>query len=60
MEHKFFAAKRGYVFRTKSDGVIIGRFIIDTDIENYEEVIDERPRSQRVNSHKHSFQRRKQ
>lgn len=43
MEKKFFAAKRGNVFRRKSDGVVIGRFVIDTAIDGYEEVVDERP-----------------
>jgi hypothetical protein len=58
MEKKFFAAKRGNVFRRKSDGVVIGRFVIDTTIENYEEVVDERPRSQRMNPHRPSFMRK--
>lgn len=49
MEKRFFAARKGYAFRRKSDGVIIGRFVIDTTIDNYEEVFDQRPRSQRVN-----------
>lgn len=59
MEKRIFAAKRGNVFRRKSDGVVIGRFVIDTAIDGYEEVVDERPRSQRVNPYRHSFQRRK-
>lgn len=58
MEKRIFAAKRGNVFRRKSDGVVIGRFIIDTTIENYEEVIDERPRSQRMNPYRLSFMRK--
>ena len=49
MEKRIFAAKRGNVFRRKSDGVIVGRFVIDTTIDDYEEVFDQRPRSQRVN-----------
>lgn len=49
MEKRIFVAKKSYVFRRKSDGVIVGRFVIDTTIDNYEEVFDQRPRSQRVN-----------
>lgn len=44
MEKKFFVAKRGNVFRRKSDGVVIGRFVIDATIDGYEEVVDENPR----------------
>ena len=47
MKKNFFAAKRGNVFRRKSDGVVIGRFVIDTTIDGYEEVIDENPRPRR-------------
>lgn len=47
MEKKFFAAKKGNIFRRKSDGVEVGRFVIDTTIENYEEVVDKNPRHRR-------------
>ena len=47
MEKKFFAAKRGNVFLRKSDGVVMGRFVIDTAIDGYEEVVDENLRPRR-------------
>ena len=47
MEKRIFTAKKGNVFRRKSDGVVIGRFIVDTTIDGYEEVVDERPVSER-------------
>lgn len=55
MEKKFFAANKGNVFRRKSDGVVIGRFVIDTTIDGYEEVVDERPRHCRSMSPRQRF-----
>lgn len=64
MEKKFFASKKGNVFRRKSDGVVIGRFVFDTAIDGYEEVVDERPMSERrgfrgrMNPHRPSLQKK--
>jgi hypothetical protein len=58
MEKKKFVAKRGNVFRRKSDGVVTGRFIMDCTTEDYEEVLDERPYYLRMNPHRPSLKRK--
>jgi hypothetical protein len=55
MKKRFFAAKKGNVFRRKSDGVEVGRFVIDTTIENYEEVVDKNPMHRRTMSPRELF-----
>ena len=64
MEKKLYIAKKHNAFRRKSDGSIISRFLIigeSDNIDNYEEVVDRRPMSERrgflgrMNPHKPSL-----